>query len=158
MNGNIDINSSRLATKVVIYSIRIGMPILTVILLLLISPSLEREYLNSSKSMDLVIRLTFCFMFCAAYANMPFISKSFWMYSFPGLQKTNIVINPRSLPLSIFLIMTRFLVLGGATLFVVDSFLPIFKGLEMVISIINGLIFALPALAQYLHLRQKENP
>jgi hypothetical protein len=153
MNGNIDVKSIPL--KALFYFIRIGMPILTIILLLGIPFYNQWSHVEFSINSDFIFRLMLSFMFCLAYANMPFISKSFWYYTFPDFKKTNIVIYPNSLPLSIFMILARFLLFGGMTIAAIEFYLPVFKNVRLAAAFINGLIFALPALAQYLFLKKK---
>jgi hypothetical protein len=128
-------------------------PISAIILLMFVSPT-DTGRIIANHDVDFIIRLIVCCCLCVGYYNMPFISKSFWFYTFPEFKKSSVVIYPKSLVLSAFMIIIRFLVVFAATNIIIDNFLPTLMHVKLILDISNGLIFALPALAQYLELRK----
>lgn len=106
------------------------------------------------RRIGLTVRIILCIFFCLAYVFMPYISKEYWFLTFE-FKKSNIIINPNSLLITIYLLVLRFILFGSLTFFALINFLPVFKNVNVIITLINGLVFVLPGFAQYLHLRSK---
>lgn len=152
MNGSMEANT--LPKKMLVLLIRIGMPILSIILLLGISPTLERNVVGSEEA-DFAERVLISIIFCLSYAGMPFISKGFWYWTFPEFKRTNIIVFPKSLALSMTIVLTRFIFYGILTKITIDRYLPIFNRVSIILAIMNGIIFAWPAYAQYVQVSKK---
>jgi hypothetical protein len=89
---------------------------------------------------------------------MPFITKSFRTYKFPSLESTKLVIYTGNLFFSIGMTIIRLVIIAVFTNVVISVFLPQFIDFSYFISIINGLIFSLPAIAQYIAIKKELPP
>lgn len=137
----------------VIVFYRIVLPTVTILLLLGLSQILPRSKIGS-EVIDVAIRIFLCIFFCYGYINMPYISKRFWYFTFPKIKKSQVVIFPESKIRSLGMICLRFIIIAILTKLIIDEFLPIFSSLSIALALLNGVIFALPALAQYIALNK----
>ncbi len=128
---------------------RVVLPGMTILLLLGLSQILPRSKMGP-EFIDIAIRIFLCIFFCYGYINMPFVSKRFWYFTFPKIKKSHMVIFPESKIRSLGLVFLRFIIIVIFTKPIIDEFLPIFSSFSIFRALLNGLIFALPALAQYI--------
>jgi hypothetical protein len=145
-------------TKILLFAYRIIFPMITIISLFYFSEIDKRNIFFHSKTIDFFARLFLCLFFCLGYINMPFITKSFRTYKFPSLESTKLVIYPGNLFLSIGMTIIRLVIIAVFTNVVISVFLPQFIDFSYIISIINGLIYSLPAIAQYIAIKKELPP
>jgi hypothetical protein len=132
------------------------LPLVSIFVLFYLSGIAPRNWFFHSKSIDYFVRFIICFFLCYGYFNMPFISHDFKTYEFPSFKKKELVVYPGKLLLSLGMILARFIVIFLFTFLIIEIFVPILKEIEALVSIINGLFFAIPAVAQYKSI-SKEN-
>jgi hypothetical protein len=141
---NNDPNTNKLIKLAEIFYLII-MPIVTVILLLGVSSIIQRPKFMGS-FVDLAIRVLLILWFCTGYILIPRLKK----YRFyPNITWSKADVRPLE---RIYYIAMAILFGVGITVitrWVLLVFLPIFGDFGVVFAILNGLLYAIPMIAQY---------
>ena len=123
------------------------MPGITIIGLLFVSQVIPRQRFLGSGIVDIAARILLCLWFCAGYIRMPSLPEKYRIY--PNIIWTKSDITPRAK----FVYMGLGIIFGIGisiiTWWAIGIFLPIFDNYRIFLAAVNGIIFAIPLMAQY---------
>jgi len=126
---------------------KVVMPTITIVLLLGVASLIARPVLVGSRIFDAFVRVVLCLWFCIGYIKLPNLAKEYRPY--PNIEwKKSDVSSLERLYYSFLAILFGIGVIL-VTWWAINTFLPIFKDISLLLAIANGIIYAIPLVMQY---------